>query len=409
MPAGRNVMLTRRKVVASGVGVAAGLAVAACNHPAKEPSKVSWTEPGAGPSPSATTGVPLVTITPAADAKSVPPRDPIVVSVTGGTLKTCTVTTGSQRVAGTMSDDHTWRSTGALGYGKTYHVTVSTADAAGAVTEKTSAFTTLKPGSVASISFQANDLAALKTGGTYGVGQPVIVHFSKTVKDRAAAVKGLEVTTSPPVEGRWRWTDSRTAHWRPAKYWAPGTKITVKADLLGTNLGGGVYGANASTHFTIGPSRIAVADGKSHRMKVYINGKQVKDMPISMGKGGIVNGVNYWTRSGVHVVMTKEPVHHMTSASYGVDNPKDPNFYDEDIKLCCRISYSGEFVHMADWNIYAHGHSNTSHGCVNVGPGNARWFFDNFQLGDVVEIRNTPRQMGLNDGVGDWTIPWDKW
>ncbi|HEY0698776.1 MAG TPA: L,D-transpeptidase, partial [Micromonospora sp.] len=178
--------------------------------------------------------------------------------------------------------------------------------------------------------------------------------------------------------------------------------------------GRGVYGSDASTHFQIGPSRIAIADSRTHRMKCYIDGKLVRDIPVSLGQGGIVKAddgseVNYWTRSGPHVIMTKEPTHRMRSASYGVSDPDDPNFYDEVIKLCCRISYSGEFVHMADWNIPAHGQRNTSHGCINVGPANARWFFDTFQLGDVVDVRNTPRKMALTDGIGDWTVPWDKW
>ncbi|NYF59325.1 L,D-transpeptidase family protein [Micromonospora purpureochromogenes] len=63
----------------------------------------------------------------------------------------------------------------------------------------------------------------------------------------------------------------------------------------------------------------------------------------------------------------------------------------------------------ADWNIGAHGRENTSHGCINVGPDHARWFYETFRLGDVVDVRNTPRRMALTDGVGDWTVRWDKW
>lgn len=99
----------------------------------------------------------------------------------------------------------------------------------------------------------------------------------------------------------------------------------------------------------------------------------------------------------------------MTSESYGVKDKKNPNYYDELVKLCTRISYSGEFVHLADWNIAAHGHTNTSHGCINVGPNHAQWFYDTFQVGDVVEVRNSPRSLSIDDGLGDWTISWDKW
>lgn len=407
-------MLTRRKVVALGIGAAAGLAVAGCRNQSKTPANGNWSDPGSSTSGSPSAGSVSVTVSPAADTKGVVPTEPVVVTVQGGTLTDVTVAAGSQRLTGDLTDDHTWRSTGTLGYGKTYQVTVSVTDASGAVTEKTSRFTTLKPSAVADVTFQASALAALKAGGTYGVGQPVMVHFSRSVKNRDAAEKAMTVETSPAVEGRWHWVDGQNVHWRPQKYWASGTKISVRVDLHGVNLGNGVYGENAATHYSIGTSRVAIADGASHQMKIFIDGKLIRTMPISMGKGGIVTGangqeVNYWTRSGVHVIMSKDDSYRMTSASYGVTDPKDPNFYDEVITLCCRISYSGEFVHMADWNIAAHGHTNTSHGCINVGPDDARWFYENFQLGDVVEVRNTPRPMALTDGIGDWTVPWAKW
>ena len=64
---------------------------------------------------------------------------------------------------------------------------------------------------------------------------------------------------------------------------------------------------------------------------------------------------------------------------------------------------------MADWNIPAHGRANTSHGCVNVGPVDAQWFYDNFNAGDVVEVKNSPRPLDLRNGLGDWLIPWSQW
>ncbi|MCW3842977.1 Ig-like domain-containing protein [Micromonospora yasonensis] len=408
-------MISRRKLIATGLGVTAGMVTAGCTR--GESSAATWAQPGSGGENDAPAGGEVkVTVTPAADATKVSPLDKVVVAVEAGTLKEVTVTTGSKTVAGELDDDgRSWRSTGKLAYNKTYTVTVSAADAAGTVTQHQSTFRTLTPSGVASVVFQANKLTALQDGGTYGVGLPVMVNFSRPVKNRAEAEKSMLVETTPAVEGRWRWIDGQNAHWRPAKYWTPGTKISVKINLFGQDLGKGVYGgANASTNFTIGPSRIAIADARSHQMKVYIDGKMVRDVPISMGKGGTTTGANgevisYWTRSGPHVVMTREPSHRMTSASYGVTDPKDPNYYDEVIKLCLRISYSGEFVHMADWNIGAQGNQNTSHGCINVGPDHARWFYDTFRLGDVVDVRNTPRKMALTDGVGDWTIPWDKW
>jgi lipoprotein-anchoring transpeptidase ErfK/SrfK len=147
---------------------------------------------------------------------------------------------------------------------------------------------------------------------------------------------------------------------------------------------------------------------------VFINGQMVKNIPVSLGKGGTTKGskgetIDFWTRSGVHVLLTKEPQVVMSSASYGITNKNDPNYYSETIKLACRISLGGEFVHLADWNIPAQGHRNTSHGCVNVGPDNARWFYNTFTVGDVVEVRNTPKNLPLTDGLGDWNVPWSQW
>jgi lipoprotein-anchoring transpeptidase ErfK/SrfK len=414
-------MVSRRAVVTGGMGVAAGLAVAGCGDSSGGQPETTWSEGTTSPGPASPSSSPVskaaVTVTPASSVKNVSPREQVVVAVQGGTLQKVTVTASGKAVAGKLDADRvTWRSTGRLGYGKTYAVAVSAVDGDGVAAQQTSSFSTVKPASTAAVTFQANALAALKDGGTYGVGQPVIVAFSKRVRDRAAAEKAMDVVTSPAVEGRWRWMDSRTAHWRPAKYWAAGTRITVRVKALGVNLGGGVYGArDASIDFKIGQSRIAVADSKTKQMKVYIGGKLVRTIPISMGKGGTTTGsrgqtINFWTRSGPHVVMTKESTHRMTSASFGITDKNHPDFYDELIKLCCRLTYSGEFTHMADWNVWAHGRQNTSHGCINIGPAHAQWFYNTFQLGDVVDVRNTPRQMDPSDGVGgDWAIPWSKW
>ncbi len=49
-------------------------------------------------------------------------------------------------------------------------------------------------------------------------------------------VKALSVVTEPAVEGRWHWMDNQNLQYRPEKYWATGTKITVTANLLGVDL-----------------------------------------------------------------------------------------------------------------------------------------------------------------------------
>ena len=47
------------------------------------------------------------------------------------------------------------------------------------------------------------------------------------------------------------------------------------------------------------------------------------------------------------------------------------------------------------------GKRNVSHGCINLSPANAKWFYDNFGSGDPVIVKNS---VGLYnpDGADDW-------
>jgi lipoprotein-anchoring transpeptidase ErfK/SrfK len=411
-------MVQRRKVILGALGAAAGLTVAGCSsagNGAKAAPNLAagtWhTPPGA---PSAT---PIsLTVSPEAGTAHVSPTDPVTVSVEGGTLKSVTVVSGSKSISGAVqSDGVSWRSTGTLAYSKTYKVTASVLDSTGAQVEKTSTFTTVKPGHVAGVTFQANALNTLKTGGTYGMGQPVIVAFGHAVTNKAAAEKAIVVETTPAVEGKFFWVNRSIVHWRPTKYWAKGTTIKVSVKAFGVDLGNSVYGAaNKETHFTIGRSLLAVCDNNTHRTKVYIDGKMVRDLACSTGRGGYTKGANgqqihFWTQEGPHVVLSKEKTHSMSSASYGVTDPKNPYYYaPEDVQLCTRISYSGEFLHAAPWN-HSLGQANISHGCINLSTTDAQWVYDNFIVGDVVDVKHSPKPLPISDGLGDWTVAFDKY
>jgi lipoprotein-anchoring transpeptidase ErfK/SrfK len=409
-------MVQRRKVILGALGAAAGLTAAGCSashadRSGKAPSNLAagtWHTPSAAPI--------ILTVSPAAGAAHVSPTDPVTVSVEGGTLKSVTVVSGNKSISGAaQSDGMSWRSTGTMAYGKTYKVTASILDSTGAQVEKTSTFSTLKPTHVAGVTFQANAMNTLKTGGTYGMGQPVIVSFSRAVANKAAAEKAIVVETTPAVEGKFFWVSSSIVHWRPAKYWTKGTTIKVSVNALGVNLGKGVYGAaNKETHFSIGRSLLAVCDNNTHRTKVYIDGKMVRDLACSTGRGGYTKGANgqqihFWTQEGLHVVLSKEKTHTMSSASYGLTDPKNPYYYaPEVVQLCTRITYSGEFLHAAPWN-HSLGRANISHGCINLSVADAQWVYDNFIVGDVVDVRNSPKSLPISDGLGDWTVPYDKY
>jgi lipoprotein-anchoring transpeptidase ErfK/SrfK len=381
-----------------------------------------------GSTPGATSSAPeanQLSVTPAANARDFSPADTVTVTIATGTLDKVSLTNSEGRaVKGEFDDAKTsWHSAEELGYNKRYTLASMGTGADGMHYQDTRSFTTVKPNNYTLPYLRAN-VGTLLDGGTYGVGQPVVIWFDESIPDRAAAQRALTVTTDPVVEGAWHWMDSHEVHWRPKEYWPPGTKVVVDAKVYGRNLGGGLYGQqDVSASFTIGPSKIAIADSVTHHMKVYINGEQVttingKDVtagiPISMGKTGTERGVNgeiidFRTNSGPHVITLKYEVYHMTSASFGITDKSSPNFYDVMIKKSIRISESGEFVHLADWNIPQQGHVNTSHGCINVAPTYIYWFYNTFGAGDVVDVRNTGKQLNVRDGLGDWVLSWDDW
>ncbi|GAB1641281.1 Ig-like domain-containing protein [Krasilnikovia sp. MM14-A1259] len=406
-------MIQRRNVIIGALGMAAAAATAGCSaHRTAGRGAANWVEPVANTEKPAT---PVrLTVTPAGGATGVAPVTPVVVTAEGGTLQSVTVTAGKTKVGGAVQSDGSWRSDDDLDYDKTYKVVATTADATGTTNEHTSTFKTVAPQSLARITFQANGMSALKTGHTYGAGQPVIIAFSRAV-NKAAAEKAIEITTSPAVEGKFHWASDSTVHWRPEKYWTSGTKIEVSVKAFGVKLGKEVYGAkNASTHFQIGRQLVAVSDYKKHVTKVYIDGKLVRTMNCSLGKGGTTTGakgehISYWTTGGPHVVLSKERVHSMSSESYGITDPKDPNYYaPEDVEYCTRISDTGEFMHAAPWN-HSLGRANLSHGCINLSVADAKWVYENFMVGDIVDVRNSPRPVQIGNGLGDWAVPYRKY
>ncbi len=66
-------------------------------------------------------------------------------------------------------------------------------------------------------------------------------------------------------------------------------------------------------------------------------------------------------------------------------------------------------MHAASWSVADQGYRNVSHGCINISPANAQWFYTTFRYGDIVDIRGTPIKLPLTDGLGDWGLSWAEW
>jgi lipoprotein-anchoring transpeptidase ErfK/SrfK len=194
-------------------------------------------------------------------------------------------------------------------------------------------------------------------------------------------------------------------HFRPSQYWPAETKVTLDANLYGVNFGDGVWGEkDRSVSFTIGAKHLSVADAASHTMRVYDGGKLVQTYPMSAGSS------KNPTRNGAHVVTESYKAITMDSSTFGLAVDA-PGGYRADVKYAVRISNNGEFVHAAPWSVGQQGHSNVSHGCINLSTDRANWFFNFSRPGDVVEVKNSvgPNLSAADGDIYDWAVPWAQW
>jgi lipoprotein-anchoring transpeptidase ErfK/SrfK len=343
--------------------------------------------------------VPKVTTSVTDGAVGVAVDSPVTVSADNGVLASVEmVNENGGSVDGQLSPDGVhWSTAERLGYNRLYTLTAKARGLGGAATRQLS-FQTHSPHNLTMPYAMPHD------GEVVGVGEPVAIQFDEKIGNRAAAEKAIVVTADPPVEGAFYWLNNREVRWRPEHFWKPGTNVDIAVNTYGVDLGDGVFGEdNARSHFTIGDEVIATADDNTKMVTVRVNGNVVKTMPTSMGKDSTP------TASGTYILGVRFAHMIMDSSTYGVP-ANSPNGYRTEVDFATQMSYSGVFVHSAPWSVGAQGHTNTSHGCLNVSPSNAQWFFENTKRGDVVEVLNTlgPPLSGT-EGLGDWNIPWDQW
>jgi lipoprotein-anchoring transpeptidase ErfK/SrfK len=323
--------------------------------------------------------------------------------VVNGALRSVKVKSpGEGLIAGRFNNTRTrWRSSLPLAPSLNLRAQVSYVNLAAHTTKRTVAIRT------PAAKEHLNALLSPGGGDTVGVGSPVVVTFDRAVPaaKRAEVEQALSVTAKPAVVGAWHWMSDQEVHWRPPSYWKPGTKVVISSDLQGINFGGGVWGAvgRHSTSFKIGASHISEVDIATHEMHVYDNGKLIKTFPVSTGRASLP------TMNGVHIAIEKSQVVQMDSATVGI--PKgSPGYYNETVFWDVRISDGGEFVHAAPWSVAQQGHINVSHGCVNLSPANAEWFYNWALRGDVVDIYGGPRPPSATDpGTADWNMSWKQW
>jgi lipoprotein-anchoring transpeptidase ErfK/SrfK len=223
-------------------------------------------------------------------------------------------------------------------------------------------------------------------GSKAGAAKPIYINFQRPIADRAMAEQAIHISSVPPVPGRFYWTSDSQVRWRPQDFWPAGTVVNIDA-------------GGTKSSFTVPEQLVATIDDATHQMTVVRNGKVEKTIPVSMG----MSAGGHTTPNGTYYVLEKFPTIVMDSSTYGV--PVDSaNGYKLNVQLAVRIDNSGNFVHSAPWSVSDQGKRNVSHGCINISPENAKWFYDNFGSGDPVVIKNSKGIYNQPDGASDWQM-----
>jgi lipoprotein-anchoring transpeptidase ErfK/SrfK len=243
-------------------------------------------------------------------------------------------------------------------------------------------------------------------GRTYGVGMPIIVYFSKKITDASAFRKAATVTVDgQKADGAWYFEHSQRdnaaleAHFRMQQYWPGHAGIHLDLPLEGKPAGTGLTFDNSLTlDIGTGAAQIAQVDGAAHTMTITSDGQLVRTLEVSLGKATTP------TYLGTAVVMAKSNPEEMKS------EPGETPAYDIEVPWSVRVTNSGEFIHDAYWN-GSIGTQNLSHGCTNLSPADAEWYYGFAQIGDPVTWTNTGTStvIPVEDGWGDWNLDWATW
>jgi lipoprotein-anchoring transpeptidase ErfK/SrfK len=223
-------------------------------------------------------------------------------------------------------------------------------------------------------------------GSTVGVGEPIIINFARPIADKPMAEQAIHVSSTPPVSGKFYWLTPSQVRWRPLSFWPAHTAVHVDA-------------AGTQNNFVTGDSLIATADDATHTLTVSRNGTVEQTFPMSMGMaaGG------HQTPNGTYYVLDKKAKVVMDSSTYGV--PVNSTYgYKVDVQDAVQFDNSGDYVHSAPWSVSDQGKRDVSHGCINISPSNAKWFFTNFGAGDPIVVKNSVGTYSKNDGSNDWQL-----
>jgi lipoprotein-anchoring transpeptidase ErfK/SrfK len=283
--------------------------------------------------------------------------------------------------------------------------TVTVTKAGGAVTTETSgAPTSSSPPAKPAKPVHIRTLNA--DGAQYGVGMPVIAYFSRKITSAKALQAATKVTVNgQPINGAWyfEYSDAQKGypiegHWRPQNFWPAHSRVHVDIPAKGLSAGNGMaFNDSLTLDFTIGPKNISLVNDATHTITVTSDGQHKWTFPVSLG------ATSTPTRHGIKVIMEKVP----TVCMHDIAG----TYYECGIKLDQRLTYDGEYLHSAPWNVYNIEHGiDSSNGCTNLLPADAQTLYNFLEIGDVVEYPNANGPaMAMGAGYGDWNVSWGAW
>lgn len=205
-------------------------------------------------------------------------------------------------------------------------------------------------------------------GSTVGVAHPVIVTYGAPIAPTARAAAERSITISAPANpaGHYEWLDDHTVQFVPAEYWPAHSEI--KASV-----------GNVPLNFNTGATVLGVVSISNHTFTVSIDGVTARKMPASMGKP------RFPTPQGNFTVLEKQNPVVMDSRTIGIPL-SDPEGYKLTVNYAVRINWGGVYIHSAPWSVGSQGYANVSHGCINLSPDNAAWYYNTVGIGDPVVV-----------------------
>ena len=204
------------------------------------------------------------------------------------------------------------------------------------------------------------------SGEVVGVAEPVTVTFPQPITDRAAVERAIKVTSPSNMAGRYEWPYDNVLQWIPSGLWPAHSHVTMLV-------------AGKPLDLQTGAALVGTASISAHTFTVTRDGEVLRQMPASMGKPTRPTPVGSFT------VLEKNRSVIMDSRTIGIPL-SSPEGYRITAYYAERITNSGVYVHSAPWSVDSQGHANVSHGCINLSPDNAAWYFNIVNVGDPVIV-----------------------